>query len=261
MRIRLANSGNGTANGYNAHMQTVILSIGQSEGIRRASPEAVTFIRERLAKVPTHLLLHMVGDLSKPSKMPGHAYGIPAEECRTGSILRKVKGSACSKCYALKGAYTWKNSRPAFARRFVAIRGGSLWVAAMSLILERMAAKGKTYFRWHDSGDIQDANHLHNICMVHRFAPNMQGWIPTREYQILDGYGEAIPNNLTVRVSAHMIGQRAPSRFGVSSMIIPKKQAAPEGVAHCPAPQQGGKCGTCRNCWDRTVPTVAYTQH
>ena len=33
----------------------------------------------------------LVGGLSKPSKMPGWAYGIPAKECKTGSKLRLVK--------------------------------------------------------------------------------------------------------------------------------------------------------------------------
>jgi hypothetical protein len=242
-------------------MTTTTLTVRQTEGVPLARPDAVAYIRTVLAKVPSGTLEAIVGGLSNPSKMPGYAYGIPAEACRTGSALRKVAGSACSKCYALKGSYVWSNTRAAYARRLACIRGGSLWVAAMSLILERLAAKGQTYFRWHDSGDIQDANHLRNICMVHRFAPTVQGWMPTREYRILDGYGVDIPQNLTVRVSAHMIGQRAPSRYAVSSMIIPKGTGAPQGVAHCPAPQQGGECGTCRNCWNRAVPVVAYTQH
>ena len=31
--------------------------------------------------------LKIVGGLSKPSKMPGWAYGLPAAECKTGSKL------------------------------------------------------------------------------------------------------------------------------------------------------------------------------
>ena len=237
------------------------LTIGQSDGIRRARPDAVRFIRETLSRVPDAMLRDMVGGLSNPSKMPGFAYGIPAEECRTGSVLRMVSGSACSKCYALKGAYVWPGTRAAYARRFQAIRNGSLWVAAMSLILERLAKRGQVHFRWHDAGDIQDANHLANICMVHEFVPAVIGWIPTREYRTLDGFDGTIPDNLTVRVSAHMIDTLAPSRFPVSSMILPKGKTAPEGVAHCPAPNQEGECRDCRNCWNRAVPVVAYTQH
>lgn len=237
------------------------LTVNASNGIRRARPDAVAYIRTTLAKLPNAMLESLVGGLSKPSKMPGYSYGIPAEECRTGSILRTVAGSACSKCYALKGAYVWRNTRAAYARRFEAIRNGSLWVAAMSLLLERLAAKGHADFRWHDSGDLQDGNHLHNIAMIHDLVPGVRGWIPTREYRIVEGFDRDLPANLTVRVSAHMIGQRAPSRFATSSMIVPKGTAAPDGVAHCPAPQQNNECGSCRNCWDRSVATVAYTQH
>ena len=43
--------------------------------------------------------------LSKPAKMPGYAYGLPAWECKTGAKLVKVPGSVCAGCYALKGNY------------------------------------------------------------------------------------------------------------------------------------------------------------
>ena len=46
------------------------------------------------------------GSLSKPSKMPGWAIGLPAKECKTGAKLQKVPGSVCFDCYALKGNYT-----------------------------------------------------------------------------------------------------------------------------------------------------------
>ena len=42
--------------------------------------------------------LKIVGGLSKPSKMPGWAYGLPAAECKTGSKLAQVPGSVCSGC-------------------------------------------------------------------------------------------------------------------------------------------------------------------
>ena len=48
--------------------------------------------------------------LSKPEKMPGYAYGLPAWECKTGGKLAKVPGSVCFGGYAMKGNY---NSFPA----------------------------------------------------------------------------------------------------------------------------------------------------
>ena len=52
--------------------------------------------------------LKITGSLSKPSKMPGWAYGLPAKECKTGAKLAKVPGSVCYDCYALKGCYVFK---------------------------------------------------------------------------------------------------------------------------------------------------------
>ena len=47
----------------------------------------------------------ITGGLSKPSKMPGPSFNLPAVACITGSKLVKVAGSTCSGCYALKGRY------------------------------------------------------------------------------------------------------------------------------------------------------------
>ena len=76
----------------------------------------------------------IVGGLSKPSKMPGWAYGLPAKECKTGSKLVKVPGSVCHGCYALKGMYRFKPVQEAQYRRLASI-SSPLWVGAMSLLI------------------------------------------------------------------------------------------------------------------------------
>jgi hypothetical protein len=63
---------------------------------------------------------NITGTLSKPSKMPGFAYGIPAKECQTGAKLREVKGSTCFNCYALKGCYVFPNVQAAQYKRLEA---------------------------------------------------------------------------------------------------------------------------------------------
>ena len=50
-----------------------------------------------------------IGTLSNPSKMPAFGWGISAKKCVTGVKLAKIKGTICSKCYALKGRYVFKN--------------------------------------------------------------------------------------------------------------------------------------------------------
>ena len=76
----------------------------------------------------------LVGGLSKPSKMPGWAYGLPAKECKTGSKLRQVKGSTCYDCYALKGCYVFKVVQKAQYKRLASIKH-PLWTGAMSLLI------------------------------------------------------------------------------------------------------------------------------
>jgi len=96
----------------------------------------------------------ITGSLSKPSKMPGWAYGIPAKECKTGSRLRKIKNSTCEKCYAMKGCYVFKVVQEAQYKRLASIRH-PLWVQAMAA---QINAKRSKFFRWHDSGDVQNLN-------------------------------------------------------------------------------------------------------
>ena len=59
----------------------------------------------------------LVGGLSAPSKMPCKSFSISAFECITGSRLRKIAGSVCSKCYALKGRYVFPKVQAALDRR------------------------------------------------------------------------------------------------------------------------------------------------
>jgi hypothetical protein len=121
--------------------------------------------------------LNITGSLSKPSKMPGKAYGLPAKECKTGSKLAKITGSTCSSCYALKGCYVFKVVQEAQYTRLKAIKH-PLWVQAMTFHLTNQKAD---VFRWHDSGDVQDLKHLAKIFKVARLTPNIRHWLPTRE--------------------------------------------------------------------------------
>ena len=189
----------------------------------------------------------ITGSLTRTSKMPGLSYSLPAWECKTGSKLRKVKGSVCSACYALKGNYTrYKAIKAAQYDRLEKIKN-SLWVAAMVVQVKR-----QKYFRWHDAGDVQDLEHLKKIYSVCKLTPEVKHWMPTREAWIKN-HLDSKPSNLVIRFSPPMIGQRNDS-WPNSSMVV-------ETGASCPAPSQGGKCGTCRQCWDSTVKVVSYGKH
>jgi hypothetical protein len=201
-----------------------------------------------------------VGGLSKPSKMPGLSYGTPAKDCPIGSILRNVKDSVCSKCYAHKGMYVFPNVREAQARRLKILSSNLAdWTENMTLLLQAKY-KRKTgsdrVFRWHDSGDIQDAEHLSAIVQIAKNLPDILFWLPTKEYQTVRSFEGEIPSNLVIRVSAPMIGETLPDIPGTVRSTV----GAGTGYA-CPAYSQGGHCGDCRACWDKNVKSVDYPQH
>lgn len=202
--------------------------------------------------------LELVGGLSRPSKMPGFGYSIPAQHCKIGSILAKIKGTVCSGCYALKGRYVFPAVQAAMQRRYNALSGPK-WVEAMALVLNYKNRLGKhPHFRWHDSGDIQSLEHLEKIIEVCRLTPQIKHWLPTRERGIIKQCGD-LPKNLCIRLSATRIGDKIDGGMP-TSMVIDEKQTI-EGVKTCPAPSQRGKCLDCRSCWDPYTTTIAYVNH
>ena len=87
--------------------------------------------------------LKITDSFTKPSKMPGLSYSLPAWACQTGSKLRLVKTSPCYGCYALKGNYTrYPAIREAQYRRLDAINHPD-WVTAMAAVIKRQASSVK----------------------------------------------------------------------------------------------------------------------
>ena len=191
----------------------------------------------------------LVGGLSKPGKMPGWSIGIPAKECKTGAKLQKVPGSVCYDCYALKGCYVFKVVQDAQYRRLKAIYTPQ-WVQAMAHLIN---SKKPNVFRWHDSGDVQDLEHLNKIYDVCRLTPTRRHWMPTREAWIKDHLNRA-PSNLVIRFSAPMVDQAAPASWKNTSTVVTAN-------ATCPAPSQDNQCKDCRNCWNKEIKNISYGQH
>ena len=219
--------------------------------------------------------LKLVGGLSKPSKMPGWAYGLPAKECKTGSKLVKVAGSTCEGCYALKGCYVFKVVQEAQYRRLASIKH-ELWTGAMALLINSKKSK---VFRWHDSGDVQDEEHLMKIFAVCKATPTVKHWIPTREAWV-KRFLPIKPDNLVIRFSATMVDQEAPESWPTTSTVTsshnnencPAFRTDKTGTVHTleafdtmtkekKKDLDLGHCGSCRRCWDPEVKNVAYGQH
>ena len=187
--------------------------------------------------------------------MPGYAYGLPAWECKTGAKLVKVPGSVCAGCYALKGNYArYPEIKKSQYKRLASISKPE-WVEAMAVVINSKAVAQHGYFRWHDAGDIQSPEHLQKIFEVCKLTPKVKHWMPTREAQFLKDIDPAqVPSNLIIRMSSHMIDQ-GPVKFW------PHTSTVGSSTRTCPAPDQGGKCGSCRTCWDRKIPNIEYGKH
>jgi len=194
--------------------------------------------------------IKITGSMTRTKKMPGLSYSLPAWECITGAKLRKVPGSVCAGCYALKGNYTRYPAIKAAQYYRLATLMEPDWVPAMVAQIKR-----QKFFRWHDAGDIQSAKHLTNIFEVCKRTPETRHWLPTREARILNLMDpDIIPTNLIIRMSSHMIDQ-PPVKFWPWTSTV-----STTGYS-CPAKDQGNECGDCRNCWDRSVSNVTYPKH
>lgn len=202
----------------------------------------------------------VVGGLSSPSKMPCYSYSIPAQKCLAGSKLRDVENSVCNKCYAFVGFYNYPNPKKALEKRYLSLTDPR-WVASMTTLIGALEHSG--YFRFHDSGDIQSAAHLENICQIARNLPHIKFWLPTKEIKFLSAYiasGKTFPKNLTVRLSAYIIDGSLP-RAAAKNLKIVVSGVTRGDKFTCPSSNQDGVCGTCRNCWSKKVKTVIYKKH
>lgn len=214
----------------------------------------------------------VVGGLSEPSKMPGHGYSLPAEACQTGSRLKAVKGAVCQACYARKGRYVFPNVQTALRRRLASLEDPR-WMDAMGMLLWRDVGRGLTWFRWHDSGDLQSPEHLRRLLALARAVPEMRFWLPTLEVRMVASalFTEPVPDNMSIRLSTPMIdGQSTPLAQDLSAWFdgVTLSKAATRGSQlepgwfECPAVKlKTGKCGECRACWDRAVKGVVYYKH
>lgn len=209
----------------------------------------------RLTSARRLLLERRTGGLSRPSKLPGWSYSLPAgKSCHVGGQLLNVSSSVCHDCYAMKGHYRFPNVVDAQWRRLQAVKFSITWVPDM---IELIGSKREKYFRWHDSGDIQSITHLQKIVKVCEGLPDYFFWLPTLEFKFIRSYRSmtgGFPANLTVRLSTPIVDQVPMVTNECTSSVV-------SGTGTCPAPQQGHRCAACRDCWNQGVKHVTYQQH
>ncbi len=209
---------------------------------------------------------NVIGSLSNVTKIPFPGFSTSATECHMGAILSKIKGSTCSCCYAKQGHNLRPVVQAAYKKRSEAI-DEPYWVDFMAELILRNEDKRRRkhqptgYFRWFNSGDLKNYKHLEKIVEICERTPDIKHWLPTKEYgwvrQFLLKF-KKFPENLTVRLSSYMIGQKAPRKFGLpgAGVVWYKSES------NCPAYDRPDKsCGDCRKCWDKRVKEIYYPWH
>jgi hypothetical protein len=175
--------------------------------------------------------------------------------------MAQIPGSICSTCYANKGNYMMyaNNIEPAQHARLDSLHD-ALWVDAMVSHIGT-----DSYFRWHDSGDLQGLWHLEKIALVAQLTPDCLHWLPTREYSMVKSYISkhgALPGNLIVRLSAMYVDKHVTIPASLQNQanvtVSNVHTVTPMGL-ECHAPKNKGQCGPCRACWG-TEP-VSYQAH
>jgi len=216
--------------------------------------------------IPIHALnktqaKQVAGSVTSTSKMPCNSYSLPTVACITGYKMSKIAGSICASCYANSGNYVKyaNNIEPAQHARLDSLVD-PLWVSAMAAHIG-----SDSYFRWHDSGDLQGLWHLEKIAQVAELTPGCMHWLPTREYSMVKQYIEKhgqLPKNLVVRLSAMYVDKAVTipaSLQGHANVAVSNVHTSTPIGHECNSPNQGGKCLDCRACWS-TKP-VSYKIH
>jgi len=209
------------------------------------------------------------------SKIHGSTFSTDPTRCKVGSQLVKIKGSTCSKCYALKlykvypsAAKSWSNNLDLF-REAVKTDQVIEWcesiahqINAISKNKVKKKVQGALYHRWFTAGDLDSIDMLKAFVKVAQLLPHIKFWLPTREKAIVSQYKASlgiIPSNLVIRISSAMIGGIPLDTFDNTSTAHNK-----ESIAHgfsCPAQKQGGSCGDCSQCWNSSIANVSYELH
>ena len=200
--------------------------------------------------------------ISVTSKLDGiRSWSLQAIDTCPGSIASPGElVDACKGCYATTGNYRYPNVKA--PREFNREDWQRLdWTDDMVAELEK-----DRYFRWLDSGDLYSLALAEKVFEVMQRTPWCNHWLPTRmhkfpKFREIFTRMQSLPN-VMVRFSADSItGEYMPGLHG--SVIGPSADTfKPQpGIELCRAYEHEGKCSGCRNCWNKSIPLIAYPAH
>ncbi len=196
--------------------------------------------------------------LSNTDKMPCKSWSLEAVTTCPGS--KEKDGSfvpACDGCYARGGFYNMPNvKKPRDFNKEDWKR--EEWVDEMV-----KSIYSQLWFRWLDSGDLYDRRLAYKVYQVMSATPWIKHWLPTRMYKF-DKFKSILMKmnrlpNVVVRYSSDSISGGV-IRGKYSSTIIPTADTPTKGAV-CGAYSREGKCGDCRDCWDKSIKVIAYPAH
>lgn len=200
--------------------------------------------------------------ISVTSKLDGiRSWSLQAIETCPGSIASPGElVDACKGCYATTGNYNYPNVKAPRAENKQDWQRIE-WVDDMVRELET-----DRYFRWLDSGDLYSLALAEKVYEVMAATPWVKHWLPTRMHkfpkfrEVLTRM-QALPNVMVRFSSDSVIGEFTPGLHG--SVIGPAADTYRDqpGTALCRAYEHAGKCSGCRNCWDKSIPLIAYPAH
>ena len=197
--------------------------------------------------------------LSKAGKMPCRSWSLQAIDTCPASIGSDGElVDACKGCYATTGNYRFPNvKKPREHNREDWQRDS--WVDDMVAELDN-----DRYFRWFDSGDMYHIQLARKMLEVMKRTPWVRHWLPTRMHKFAK-FGlvllemSSLPNVVVRLSSDSVIGETIPGAN--TSTIIPTPENATAEMTVCEAYNRGGKCGPCRECWNKDTAVIAYPAH
>jgi len=241
--------------------------------------------------------VEIAGKVSKGnSKMPSSTFAISAKHCKVGSKLVNIKGSTCSRCYALKLQKLRPSVDQGWTNNYLKSvdlieRNPQQWAKACAFQIVRICKKLEVkYHRWFDSGDLQSVEMLHAIVLCASITPTIKHWLPTREAKIVKDYRKLYgnePSNLCIRVSSTMIDDNPIKGHNQTSTVhskidahgkeclafrtnIDKRVLSFKEYKEFKALSKDqklerkidlGHCGDCRACWSKEVSNISYPLH
>jgi len=168
--------------------------------------------------------------------------------------------SCARKCYAAKLCCIYPSVKAAYDRNYdILTRDRSAYFAQI-----KAAAILSGFFRWHVSGDIIDADYLHNMCKLARECKNTRFLAFTKNYGVVNEYlnTHRKPKNLQIVFSLPFDGATVDNPHNLpTAAVILKGKAPADQYKIC-----GGNCSECAcrgvGCWElKKGETIAFHEH